>query len=352
MEQDQSEELPLLPVVRQPTGVQYYLGTWSGRILVFNFLIFAWMVLREPSSLWIPSVEYVREFGSKSLADIALGQYWRFLTPVFVHIGAIHFFFNAMAMYYIGYQIEYILGARWFLLLYFLSGVMGNLASCLFSLAPSAGASGALFGLLGAGFRLEGLLSDAFDSQGFKNRPRRRIYSGLVVTNIILGLIIPVIDNAAHIGGLITGWLLTESMLRIRPNRLRQPNTKISIAIYLLMALFVVVAVGATTNKNWIIHRYVAAGMQSTSAPEAYSNFSEAIRIKPLDEKSRLYRGKLLLQVGDTDKGIEDIRLALMTGKTTDDDFNRVVMDLEMTGHSLEAQLIKKLKEEIQNQEI
>lgn len=352
MDKDQSEELPLLPVVRQPAGVQYYLGTWSGRILVFNFLIFSWMVLREPSSLWIPSVEYVREFGSKSLADIALGQYWRFVTPVFVHIGIIHFFFNAMALYYIGYQIEYILGARWFLWLYFLSGVMGNLASCLFSLSPSAGASGALFGLLGAGFRLEGLLSDAFDSQGLKNRPRKRIYSGLVVTNIILGLIIPVIDNAAHIGGLITGWLLTESMLRIRPNRLRQRNTAIAGGIYILLFLFSIFAIGSSANKSWVLRRYFEAGMKSDSASEAYSNFSEAIRINPLDEKSRLYRGKLLLQAGQTDKGIEDTRLALITGKVSDEDFNRVVVDLEMTGHSLEAQIVKRLKEEIQNQEI
>ena len=190
MEQEDSPELPVLPVVRQPTGVPYYLGTWSGRILVINALIFLWMVLRDPSSLLAPSLEYIRAFGSKSLADIALGEYWRFITPIFVHIGIIHFFFNTMALYYIGYQIEYILGARWFLLIYFISGIVGNLSSCIFSLTPSAGASGALFGLLGAGFRLEGLLSDAFDQQGGKKRPRKRMYSGLVVTNIILGLII------------------------------------------------------------------------------------------------------------------------------------------------------------------
>jgi len=299
VETEESPDLPLLPVVRQPSGINYYLGTWSGRILVVNALIFLWMVLREPSSLIVPSVDYIRAFGSKSLSDIALGEYWRFITPMFVHIGIIHFFFNTMALFYIGYQIEYILGARWFLIVYFTAGVIGNLASCMFSLAPSAGASGALFGLLGAGFRLEGLLSDAFDQQGGKKKPRRRIYSGLVITNIILGLIIPVIDNAAHIGGLVAGWLLTEAMLRTRPNRLRTRNVAIANLIYALIAVFSVAAITSSSNKNWIFHRYLSAALKADSAPEAYRDFSEALRIDPLDPKARIYRGKLLLQAAN-----------------------------------------------------
>ena len=352
MEQEDSAELPVLPVVRQPIGLQYYLGTWSGRILVINSLIFLLMVLREPSSLMVPSLDYIRAFGSKSLADIALGEYWRFVTPMFVHIGIIHFFFNAMALFYIGYQIEYILGARWFLLIYFASGVVGNLSSCIFSLAPSAGASGALFGLLGAGFRLEGLLSDAFDQQGGKRRPRKRIYSGLVITNVILGLIIPIIDNAAHIGGLVTGWLLTEAMLRTRPNRLRQRNLKVANVIYAFIGLFSCAAIVSSVSKKWTFQRYFSAAMKADSAPEAYRDFSEALRINPLDAKARIYRGKLLLQAGDTQAGADDVRRALSTGKLPKEDLDRVVEGLEMTGRPLEAELVRKIAEEIQAKDI
>lgn len=352
MEQEDPPELPVLPVVRQPTGVQYYLGTWSGRILVLNALVFLWMVWREPSALLAPSLEYVRAFGSKSLADIALGEYWRFITPIFVHIGLIHFFFNTMALYYIGYQIEYILGPRWFLLVYFTSGVVGNLSSCIFSLAPSAGASGALFGLLGAGFRLEGLLSDAFDQQGGKKRPRKRIYSGLVITNIILGLIIPVIDNAAHIGGLVAGWLLTESMLRLRPNRLRQRNVVAANLIFTLIGVFSLASVISSSNKGWIFQRYFAAAMKAESAPEAYRDFSESLRVKPNDAKARIYRGKLLLQAGETQAGVDDIRRALSTGKLPQEDYNRVLEELEMTGHPLEAELVRKIAEDVKSKDI
>ena len=349
MGQEDSPELPVIPVVKQPAGIRYYLGTWSGRILVINFIVFAWMVFQQPSSLWIPSVEYVREFGSKSLSDIALGEYWRFISPVFVHIGIIHFFFNAMAMYYIGYQIEYILGAKWFLIVYLTAGIVGNLASCVFSLAPSAGASGALFGLLGAGFRLEGLLSDAFDRQGIAKKPRRKIYSGLVVTNIILGLIIPVIDNSAHLGGLISGWLLTEAMLRTKPNRLRQQNKILAYAIYFAVFTFAVGSIASSSNKKWVVRRYTEAGMKADSAPEAYADFTEALRVSPMDPKARMYRGQLLLQAGETDRGVEDLKLAISTGQITDADFDRVVENLEMTGHRLEAELARKLKEDARN---
>lgn len=352
MEDQDAPELPVLPVVRQPTGTRYYLGTWSGRILVFNSIIFLWMVFRDPSALLSPSVEYVRAFGSKSLVDIALGEYWRFITPIFVHIGIIHFFFNSMALYYIGYQIEYILGPRWFLLLYFTSGIVGNLASCIFSLSPSAGASGAIFGLLGAGFRLEGLVSDAFDQREGKTRPRRRIYSGLVITNIILGLIIPIIDNAAHIGGLVAGWLLTESMLRTRPNRLRQRNPLIARFIYLGLTVFAFFAIFMSANKQWVFYRYYSSAMKAETAAEAYRDFSAALKIDSMNPKARIYRGKLLLQAGETEAGVDDVRRALSSGKLSKEDFNRVLEELEMTGHSLEAELVRKIDDEVRSKDI
>jgi len=352
MEPTDDPEIPVLPVVRQPQGLKYYLGTWSGRILLVNAIVFLWMVALEPSSLWVPNIDFVRQFGSKSLSDIALGQYWRFVTPIFVHIGIIHFTFNAMALYYIGYQIEYILGGRWFLILYLISGFMGNLSSCTFSLSPSAGASGALFGLLGAGFRLERLVSDTFDRQGERLRPRKRIYSAMVITNIVLGLVIPVIDNAAHIGGLVTGWFLMEALLRSRPNRLRARKPVIAYVIYAAMALFASFAVLRSIDPETVLKRYYKSARAAESAPEAYQYFTEALRIHPLDPKSRLYRGELLLQSRELKQGIEDIKIGLMTGKLSDSDVEGVMTNLQMTGHGLEAEIVRKLKAESVSTEI
>lgn len=345
MDEATIQEAPILPVVRQPKGVPYYWGTWSGRILLINTLIFVWMIWRQPSALFVPSIEFVREFGSKSVSDISAGEYWRFITPMFVHIGILHYFFNAMGLYYIGYQIEHILGSRWFVGLYLASGVFGNLMSCVFSLTLSAGASGALFGLLGAGYRLEGLVSDAFDQAGTKVRPRKRIYSGMVITNIILGLIIPVIDNAAHIGGLICGWLLTEAMLRTRPNRFRSRNLMMAGLIYCLLVLFSIFAVARTVDPVVVTRRYLNAAMSAETAPQAYHDFSEVLRIRPLDPKARLYRGKLLLQNGEIEAGLDDIKKALKAG-ATDSDVRIVIEDLRITGHSIEAELINKTIQE------
>jgi membrane associated rhomboid family serine protease len=343
MENDSIQDMPVLPVVRQPRGASYFLGTWSGRILLLNTVIFVLMVLREPAAVFVPSIEFVREFGSKSIPDIARGEYWRFVTPMFVHIGFIHFFFNALGLYYIGYQIERILGPRWFVGVFLVTGIIGNLSSCLFSLSVSAGASGALFGLLGAGFRLEGLVSDQFDRLGERNRPRKRIYSGMVVSNIILGLIIPVIDNAAHIGGLVSGWLLMEALLRSRPNRLRPINPLIARLIYLILTVFSVVAVARTADPVVVVKRYYEAALGAGSAPEAYHDFSEALRVSPLDGQIRLSRGKLLLQNGEVEAGIADIKIAVSSGKVSESEFKAVMEDLRLTGHSLEAELIQKL---------
>lgn len=345
------QEAPILPVVRQPKGAAYYFGTWSGRILLINTIIFIWMIWRQPGSLFVPSLEFVREFGSKSVSDIATGEYWRFITPMFVHIGVLHFFFNAMGLYYIGYQIEHILGPRWFVALYLISGIFGNLASCVFSITLSAGASGALFGLLGAGYRLEGLLSDAFDQSGVKVRPRRRIYSGMVVSNIILGLIIPVIDNAAHIGGLVCGWLLTEAMLRSRPNRLRSQNRGLALAIYVVLFGFSVFAIARTVDPVVVAGRYLAAASSADSAPEAYYDYTEVLRIRPLDPKARLYRGKLLLQNGEVDAGLEDIKKAFSSG-ATEAEVQSVIEDLRMTGHAMEAELVERARQETQKTDL
>jgi rhomboid protease GluP len=343
MENDSIQDMPVLPVVRQPRGVPYFLGTWSGRILVLNTVIFALMVLREPAAIFIPSMEFVREFGSKSIPDIARGEYWRFITPMFVHIGIIHFFFNALGLYYIGYQIEHILGSKWFVGVFLATGIIGNLSSCLFSLSVSAGASGALFGLLGAGFRLEGLVSDQFDRLGEQKRPRKRIYSGMVISNIILGLIIPVIDNAAHIGGLISGWLLMEALLRSRPNRLRALNPIIAGFIYFLLTAFAAVAVARTADPLVVIQRYIHAAVTAGSAPEAYRDYTDALRVRPLNGQVRLSRGKLLLQNGEVEAGVADIKIAVASGQISESEFGIVVDELRLTGHSLEAEIVRKL---------
>lgn len=141
-------------------------------------------------------------FGAKVDSLIRAGQIWRLLTANFIHIGFIHLAFNLYALWVIGPYAEKLFGHWAYLGLYLLSGIGGTFTSYLFSPALSAGASAAIFGLLGA------LLFYSW-------RQPRLWRSGLglnliviIVVNLVFGLIQPEIDNFAHLGGLVSGLLL------------------------------------------------------------------------------------------------------------------------------------------------
>lgn len=133
------------------------------------------------------------------------GQYWRLVTSMFLHIGIVHLAVNGWALYQLGSLFEILLGSVGLVMVYFASGIAGSIASVMFSGADlSAGASGAIFGLLGA---LIGFL--------LKNRERltpqaRSLLLQLLfwaAVNIVFGFSVKGIDNAAHLGGCAVGFL-------------------------------------------------------------------------------------------------------------------------------------------------
>ena len=90
-------------------------------------------------------------FGAKYNPLILEGEWWRLITPMFLHIGLIHLVMNSFALYYLGTAVERIYGRYRFLFIYLFAGFAGTLASFLFSPdSISAGASGGIFGLFGA----------------------------------------------------------------------------------------------------------------------------------------------------------------------------------------------------------
>jgi rhomboid protease GluP len=134
---------------------------------------------------------------------IAAGEYWRLLTPVFLHAGLLHLALNSYALLVFGPGLEGILGPRWFAALYFLSGLTASATSYAlsFRLAYSVGASGAVFGLLGAWVALHW-------RRRHLSRQAREGLSGLLVlvaVNVAFGFAVPAIDNLAHLGGLAGG---------------------------------------------------------------------------------------------------------------------------------------------------
>jgi membrane associated rhomboid family serine protease len=150
-----------------------------------------------------PSLRTLFDLGAMQPVAIAQGhQYWRLFTAMFLHAGLIHLALNMYGLYLFGTIIEAAFGQFRFLLVYLVAGLMASVASFVFSDPGSVavGASGAIFGLLGAwvayNFRRRGT---AFASQNL------RWAAMLIGINLVLGFSIGGIDNFAHLGGLVTG---------------------------------------------------------------------------------------------------------------------------------------------------
>ena len=153
-----------------------------------------------------PIYDYTLFLGQKDNAAISVdGEYYRFVTSMFLHGSLLHILFNGWALYAIGPQTERIYGTLRFLGLYFIAGFAGGVASYLRSATPAVGASGAIFGLIG------GLAAFYYVSRKLLGDASRQQLGSLITVimiNLFIGFSTPRIDNNAHIGGLIAGVLV------------------------------------------------------------------------------------------------------------------------------------------------
>jgi rhomboid protease GluP len=144
------------------------------------------------------------DFGAMSGPEIAGGDYWRLFTAMFLHVGVIHLAMNAFMLFIFGRLVESVFGPFRFALLYVLSGLFGSLTSFLInSDVIAAGASGAVFGIIG-------VMAAYFAAQRnvMGKMAQQNLYGllGLAAINLVLGQIIPGIDNWAHLGGFAAGF--------------------------------------------------------------------------------------------------------------------------------------------------
>jgi rhomboid protease GluP len=182
--------------------------------------------------------EVVVVLGAKNNASISDGAVWRLSTHMLLHGGGLHLLINAYALYVLGSVLEKLYGARRFLLLFFLSGFAGAFASYTLTEANSVGASGAIFGVLGAavvfGFKYRGILPA---------RIRHLLTAGLlpwVFINIFIGLAFERIDNAAHMGGMIGGALVAVVLGTDLSPRQPRLTALVQWAILVLIGAFIV----------------------------------------------------------------------------------------------------------------
>lgn len=183
--------------MRQVKRVQFPRGMMAGRggavclaLVAINVVVY----LVDASS-----EDFFLRYADNALLVALRDEYYRMFTAAFLHANLLHLGFNMFALYTFGSQLEAALGSFRFLPLYVMSALGGSVASNYVGhpIEFSVGASGAVFGLLGAYYVTA-------RSRGLETRQ----VLGLIVINLVIGSVIPNIDNAAHVGGLVTGGLI------------------------------------------------------------------------------------------------------------------------------------------------
>ncbi len=173
--------------------------------------IVTWLIISANVIVWLlmemnggsDNTDTLIAFGAKVNELINQGEVWRLFTAMFLHIGIIHLAVNQYSLYNVGTVLERFFGSIRFSILYVLAGLCGSLASYWFSPnSISAGASGAIFGLVGALGVFFLLHRKLFGSTA--NRILVNI-AAIAAFNLVLGASIAGIDNMAHVGGLLGG---------------------------------------------------------------------------------------------------------------------------------------------------
>jgi len=177
-------------------------------ILVINFGLYLATTLYSlrqgnTDAMWNIDIRTLFEFGARNREAIVLGkQWWRLVTAGFLHGGLMHILMNSWVLFDLGAEVEAAYGTSRMLVFYFISTVCGFLASTMFSSAAiSVGASAGLFGLIGA------MIAFGMQHQSALGAAIRGLYVRWAIYGLLFGLL-PFfrVDNAAHIGGLASGF--------------------------------------------------------------------------------------------------------------------------------------------------
>ena len=267
------------------------------------------------------------DFGAMFGPFISEGEYWRLFTAMFLHSGFMHLGFNALGLFIFGHIVERSYGHERFFLIYVLAGLAGSVTSYLFNpTAVAAGASGAIFGVVGA---LAAFLVVQRRTFG-KHAQNSLIGIGIIVAiNIFIGLSTPGIDNWAHGGGLVAGFILG---LTLSP-QYRQARTMFGyqvivnttgslilkwwvVPVTLVILAFGVMLADRRLPENSFTHyfraeRYYSQGDYDRALDELALAI-ESSRLGPA--QAHLLRGKIYIEAGNYQLARQELAIALRLG--------------------------------------
>lgn len=161
------------------------------------------------------------------------GEYYRLITSMFVHGSIIHLLCNMYCLYVIGPQVESFFGHAKYIIIYVISGLVAALMSLVITNSISLGASGAIFGLLGS------ILYFGYHYRIYLGQTLRSQIIPLILLNLFIGFVLSGVDNAAHIGGLIGGILISMAVgVKYKSTKIEKVNGFILTTIFTAFLIY------------------------------------------------------------------------------------------------------------------
>ena len=277
---------------------------------------------------------------------IASGEYWRLFSAMFLHSGLIHLGFNVIGLLIFGHQIERLYGYARFFVIYILAGLAGSITSYAFNLssAPHAigvGASGAVFGILGA------LVAFFLSNRNLLGKMGRQTLIGLLLlaaVNLAVGFIMPGIDNFAHIGGFAGGLLLGLAYSpRYMPvydfmgwtERLQDTNSMLKRLWVLPVA--VVILIAGVFLGNQMVGETPISYLKDAQKHHEQGEFGlalvlveEALDIQPNYGPAYLRRALIMADLGNVERAMDDLGRAVRLGLSNSDRSRALNLLLEL----------------------
>jgi len=276
-------------------------------LIAINVGVFLVMAVNG-AGVFTPNPRVHLQWGSNFGPLTIFGQWWRLVTATFLHFGVLHLALNMWALYENGRIVERLYGNFYFLALYLFAGITGSAISVLAHPAVnSAGASGAIFGVLGALLAFTVIMHQAMPLA--VKKAQRNSTLAFVGYALISGFSTPGIDNAAHLGGLAGGFLAGLLLARpLDPEQRKSGGVRRMAAVALVGLAGVIVstpfAIGWTDAKTYLLHAAVAA--QKGDLDGAIADATRAVESDPKLVDAYLLLGDVKAKKGDLEGAITD----------------------------------------------
>lgn len=292
-------------------------GMVTKAIFGINVAVFLGMLFAGVSIIDHPAGQDLIRWGANFGPDTLAGQWWRLLTCVFIHGGFLHIAFNMWCLWDLGTLAESLYGRWTFGAVYLITGVASSLTSVWWNpRVLSVGASGAIFGIAGALVASFYLGEFSLPTVAIKGTLRSLVI--FVGYNLFFGTVAHGIDNAAHIGGLVSGLILGALIARVAPHH-DEPLRRIGV----LLVGVLLVALGVQWlqhSRGYLVHAQSGVdllGQRKTD--EAIREFQTSLRMRKDFVPARLELARAYILKGDLKNAEIELRKIIATNPANQD---------------------------------